>query len=335
MIDQLLRIPANLPAADKSVVLERGLPVSLQNKVLLERIVQHQPVFMAILRNMAHTQLAAFSDGRAGDIVLLEENPAGGRLFQSGQSVNKFRLAIALDSRQTNDFAAAHLKGNILDRVVLVNLAGHGQVFDAEHHIFRLARLFVYLKFDIPADHHAGELLLGRVLYFHRTDALALAQNRAAVGYGHNLIQFMGDEQDGLPFPGEVPHDFHQLVDFLRRQHRGGLIEDQNFIVAIEHFQYFDTLLHADGNIFDLCIRIDGQSVFFGECDNLFARLLFLQKTELVRLNAEDDVVQCGIDLHQLEVLVYHTDVQGVGVVRVLDPDDFAVLFDGAGFRLI
>ena len=52
-------------------------------------------------------------------------------------------------------------------------------------------------------------------------------------------------------------------------------------------------------------------------------------------LVTEDDVVQHGEALHQLEVLVNHADAQSIGVVGVVDFDLHAVLFDHALFGLI
>ena len=52
-------------------------------------------------------------------------------------------------------------------------------------------------------------------------------------------------------------------------------------------------------------------------------------------LHAQDDVVQHGEALHQLEVLVDHADAQCVGVVGVLDGNLHAVLFDDALLGLV
>ena len=49
-----------------------------------------------------------------------------------------------------------------------------------------LGGLFIDLKLDIAADHHAGKLLLGGVLDVHGAHVLALAQDgAAAVSYTH------------------------------------------------------------------------------------------------------------------------------------------------------
>ena len=77
------------------------------------------------------------------------------------------------------------------------------------------------------------------------------------------------------------------------------------------------------------------QAVFFTQRQNLFARLLLLKKAHLVRLDAQNDIVENREALHQLEVLMHHADAERIGVVGVVDLDFFAVFFDDALFRLI
>ena len=145
----------------------------------------------------------------------------------------------------------------------------------------------------------------------------------------------MGDEKDGLAFTGKLLHRGHELFDLLRGEHRGRLVEDENFVVAIQHLQNFDTLLHTNRDILDLGVKVDIQAVALGDLLDLFARLFFLQKAALRCLRAEDDVVEHGEHVHQLEVLVHHADAERGGVVRVLDGHDLAIFLDDALLRLV
>ena len=145
----------------------------------------------------------------------------------------------------------------------------------------------------------------------------------------------MADEEDGLAFGGKVSHNLHQLFNFLRGKHCGGFIEDENLILPVEHLENLGALLHPDGDILHMGIGIDTQAVFFGKLDHALAGFPLLQKAHLIRLHAEDDIIQHGEAFHQLEVLVNHSDPQRVRIVRVIDRHHFAVLFDDARFRLI
>ena len=145
----------------------------------------------------------------------------------------------------------------------------------------------------------------------------------------------MGDEQDALALGSQILHDLHELFDLLRGQHGGRLVEDQDLVVAVQHLEDLGALLHADGDILDQRVGVDGQAVLLREGHDLFPGLLLLQETVLRGLDAQDDVVQNGEALDQLEVLVHHADAKIVGVVRVLDLDLLAVLLDGALLGLI
>ena len=146
----------------------------------------------------------------------------------------------------------------------------------------------------------------------------------------------MADEQDALAFRRQVPHDLHQLVDFLGRQHGGGLVKDQYFVLAVQHLEDLGALLHAHGDIADLGVGVHLQAVFFAQLDHALAGLGLVKQSALAHgLHAQDDVVQHRKAFHQLKVLVHHADAQGVGVVGVADLDLLAVLLDDALLRLI
>ena len=191
------------------------------------------------------------------------------------------------------------------------------------------------MEVDVAADHHGRELLHGGVLCLHGADVLALAQHGAAVGHLHDLRKLVGDEQDALALRGEVLHDLHELRDLLRRQHRGGLVEDQDLIVAVEHLENLGTLLHTDGDILDFRVGINTEAVFFGEGQDLLAGFLLLKKSHLVWLYAQNDVIENREALDQLEVLMDHPDAEVVGVIRVVDFDFFSVLLDDTLLGLV
>ena len=145
----------------------------------------------------------------------------------------------------------------------------------------------------------------------------------------------MGNKEDGLALLLEPAHDLHQLVDLLRGQHSGGLVEDEDLIVAVEHLQNLHALLHTHRNITDERIGVNTQAVLLAQGHDLLAGLSLLQKAQLVGLHAQNDVVQHAEALHQLEVLVDHTDAQCVRIVGVADGDLLAVLEDLTLLRLI
>ena len=145
----------------------------------------------------------------------------------------------------------------------------------------------------------------------------------------------MRDEEDGLSLCRQILHDLHELFDLLGGQHGGGLVKDQDLVVAVQHLQDLGALLHTHGDVLDDGVRVHMKAILFGQSHDLFSCFLLLQEAVLGGLNAQDDVVQDGEAFHQLEVLMHHADAKGIGVVGVFDLHFLAVLFDDALFRLI
>src|SRR5699024_761850 len=142
-------------------------------------------------------------------------------------------------------------------------------------------------------------------------------------------------EEDGLAFLGKAPHDLHQLVNFLRGEHGGRLVENQNFVIPVEHLQDFGTLLHTHGDVLHLGVQVHLELVLFRQLLNLLPGHLLLQEAQLGVLGTQDNIVQDGKHIHQLEVLVHHANVQSGGVVGVVNLDRLAVLSDFSCLRLI
>ena len=335
LLNQVVRILAHFIRLDKAIMLELRLPVALQHHVLFQRVIQHQAVLMAILRDMAHAVLGALADGSVGDVLSIQRDRTAGDFFQTGQAVHQLGLTVALNTGKANDLTRANVKADIAHRIFFMGAAGHRHALHAQDGFAGLGGLFVHHKLNIAANHHAGKLFLAAVGNIHGADILALAQNRAAVRHGHDLVQLVGNKQDALALSLKTAHDLHQFVDFLRSQYSGGFVKNQNFIVTVQHFQDLNALLHANRDIADQCIRVYTQAVFFRKLHDLFAGDLFLQKSRFAGFHTQHDVIQHREALHQLKVLVDHADAKVVCIVGVIDLDFLAVFLDDALFWLV
>jgi len=311
------------------------LKIALEHQIVFQRVVQHQTVLVPVLRYMAHAGERAISDGCAGYVLPAEAYFAVGERLQPRKTVNQLCLSVAVDTGDTDDLAGAHAEGHVFHGVVFVHLGGHGHVLHIQDDV--AGHLFILMddKLNIAADHHAGQLFLGGVADVHGADALALAQDGAAVGHGHDLVELVGYEQDGLALLGKAAHDLHQLVNLLGRKHGCGLVEDEDLIFPVEHLQNFGALLHAHSDISDQRVGVHLEAVFFGKGHDLLPGLLLLEKARLTGLHAHYDVVKHSEAFHQLEVLMNHAYTESVGVVGVVYPDLHAVLLDYAGLGLI
>ena len=334
MLDQAVGVLTHRVRLDEPMILEFGLVVALQHHILLQRKVQHQAMLVPVLRDVGHL-LAALSYLRVGNIVPAQLHGAAAGLLQAGQAVYQLGLAVAINARDTQDLPAARGKGHIVHGVLLVQLAGHGKVLYLQHRLAGLRRGFLHLQLDRAAHHHIAQLLLVGLGRIDGADIFALAQYGAAVRHRHDLIEFMTDKEDALALLGQVAHDLHQLIDLLRGQYGGRLIKDKDLIIAVQHLQDLHPLLHTDGDILHLGVHVNGKPVFFRELLHLLPGFFLLQKAQLGVLRPQDDVIQHGKNINELEVLVHHADAQCRGVIGVIDLYRHAVFADLSFFRLV
>ena len=75
--------------------------------------------------------------------------------------------------------------------------------------------------------------------------------------------------------------------------------------------------------------------IFFTQLHHLFPRRLHLQKSVLCVLFSQYDVLQYRKIVHQLKMLVYHTDPESIGIQRVIDLYLFPPHPDTAALRLV
>ena len=154
--------------------------------------------------------------------------------------------------------------------------------------------------------HHVREGLLVGVLGHHVAYVLALAQHGHAVGNVQHLVELVGDDDEGFAVVLHVAHDGKELVGLLRRQHGGGLVQDQDVCAAIQNLHDLHGLLLRNGHIVDLHVGINVKAILFADVFDLLAGIVQIQLT----LQTEDDVLGSGEQIDQLEMLVDHTDAK-------------------------
>ena len=85
------------------------------------------------------------------------------------------------------------------------------------------------------------------------------------------------------PIGLELPHDLHELVGLLRREHRGGLVEDEHLRVARQRLDDLDALLHADRQILDERIGVDVEAEPCGDLADALARGVQIEQSAGLR----------------------------------------------------
>ena len=91
-------------------------------------------MLVAILGDVAHAGAAAAAHRGMGDVLPQELDAAAAHTAEACQGVHQLGLAIALNARQTENLPPAHGEGHVLDGVALVELGGHREVGDLQHH---------------------------------------------------------------------------------------------------------------------------------------------------------------------------------------------------------
>ena len=138
------------------------------------------------------------------------------------------------------------------------------EILGNQHGLARVRRWAVDAQRDRAADHHLGQLRRGRLRGFARADRPAPANHRHPVADRRHLAQLVGDEDDRVATLAQPVEDVVELVDLLRGQQRGRLVQDQRLPALIERAQDLDPLLHPDRQVADDRVGIDVEAVLIG-----------------------------------------------------------------------
>ncbi len=108
-----------------------------------------------------------------------------------------------------------------------------------------------------------------------------------------------------------------QRLAFLRRQHRGRLVEDQDARVAVQRLEDLDPLPLADRQAADPRLRLHRQAEALRHLQQPGARRVAAREGLPQRLGAHQHVVEHAEVVGQREVLVHHADAGGQRRLRV------------------
>ena len=177
----------------------------------------------------------------------------------------------------------------------------------------RLARLG---RGQLAADHQLGELAGGHLRRVDGGDRGAAPDDGDVVGDREHLVELVRDEDDGEALALELAQVVEELVDLLRHEHRGGLVEDQDAGAAVEDLEDLDPLAVADAEVLDQGVG-STSSPYASEISlDLGSRAASKPISRARRLAAEDDVLEDREVVGEHEVLVHHADAGGDRVGR-------------------
>ncbi|GAA3420796.1 hypothetical protein GCM10018952_65220 [Streptosporangium vulgare] len=122
----------------------------------------------------------------------------------------------------------------------------------------------------------------------------------------------MGDEDDRQTLADQLAQVGEELVDLLRHEHRGRLVQDEDPGAPVEDLQDLHPLAGPDAQVLDGDVGVDAEAVRVGDLPDPPARGAEVEgDPALAGLAAEDHVLQHGEVVGQHEVLVDHADAHG------------------------
>ena len=299
-------------------MLEPRLKILLQHQVIGQVIIQHQAMLVPVLRYMAESMgiAGAYALFRHIPAIYQDSSPCG--FTQAGYGVHQLRLPVAVDSGNADNLPAPYLKAHVVYHQLgmAFHMGFHRNMLCLQHSPARRCRSLFNRQAHLAAHHHLRHFLLGDGSHIHGAYVFSPTQNRTPVRHRLDFIQLVGNEKNGLAFRHQTAHNLHELVDFLGRQDRCGLVKYHDFIVPVEHFKYLHPLLHPHRNILNQSVRVNVQAVTLAELHHFFSGIVHLQEAAADRLHPQYNVLEHGKIVYQLEMLVHHTDSKGIGVQR-------------------
>ena len=139
-------------------------------------------------------------------------------------------------------------------------------------------------------------------------------ENGNVVGNAQHFFEFMADKDNGLTFSDHLPHALKEIFGLMRSEDGCWFVKDEQVTFTKEEFEDFDLLFFSHGEVTDLGIQVKRDAVGFGEFIHLCPHLAQFQPETLCL--AKDDVFQHAHGLHQLKVLINHTDAALDGLFR-------------------
>ena len=236
--------------------------------------------------------------------------------MQARNGLQQLPLAGTGDAGDAQDLTAQSGEGDVVQPLyALAVVAGdalQGQAGDGS-----VVLGAVDVQGHAVAHHHIRQGLRIRLGGLDGADVLALAEDGHLVGQGHDLVELVGDDDDGLAVGLHVPQDGEELLRLLRGQHGGGLVQNEDIRPTVQDLDDLHRLLLGDGHIVDLLSGVDVEAVAVADLLDLGVGGLDVQAAALVQ--TQHDVLGGGEHVHQLIVLMDHADAVLEGILGGAD----------------
>ena len=164
-----------------------------------------------------------------------EEEGSGAGPLDAADDVADVVLSVAADAGDAENLAAPDGEAEVPQQPRTL-LSRQADALKAEH-LFSgggVRRFGPDRRDDVLADHQMGKLPGVRLLPEHLVHNHAVAHDDDPVRNLHDLLHLVGDEDHAVAFRREILDEAHQVVGLLRREHRRGLVHDEDAGVDVE-----------------------------------------------------------------------------------------------------
>ena len=210
------------------------------------------------------------------------------------------------DTRHRDDLAGAHHEIDALQRYAERVVGRHGEAGELEQGLAGCRTAPRLDRCDVAADHEPGEGGGGFLLWIDPRHQAPMAQDRRVVAEAFDLFQAMGDVEECAAFAGQALQGDEELTRFLRRQDRGGFVQDQQARLLQKAAHDLDALAFAHREIRHERVGPKRQTVVGGDLLDPPRE----RRQVPLPLQGKRDVLRDGQRIEQREVLKHHADAQ-------------------------
>ncbi len=286
----------------------------------------------AIGWNIGQAKSAMLRDRQPGDLALVEEDLSLKSRPQMHDRLGQLRLPVAIDPGDADNLSRMYIEAYAAD-LLLSHIIAHVKPVDAQDSSAALDRNPICTEVYVASHHEAGQLLLSGLLRSNGAHDAAIAHHRDSIRKLQDLLKFVGHNDDRAALVAQATQHREELVLLMRGEDGGGFVEDQQPGVAIEQLENLNPLLHADGQVLHLRVRINGQMVLVAQAAQPPRSLTQVEHWARVFFQTEHGILNHGKAPHQHEFLVHHADAKRDGIFRAGDFDRLAVDQDRSGIH--
>ena len=280
------------------------------------------------------TRLPGVQPGLGREGLVAHHQRAGVGCEQAGQHIQQFALPVARDTGDADDLTGVQLQRHI-GQALHPQRIDDTQALGLQEHGTGLGRGAFAAQVDAPAHHGFGQAVDAGVGDGAVQHHLAATHHGHGVAQRHDLLELVRDEQDGRAARAQAAQRGEERVCFLRREHGGGLVQDQDACAAVQGFEDLQPLAFTDRQVRYLRIQVDLHAGVVHQHVELGPHLGARGVQAPAGLGPQHHVVQRAQRVHEHEVLVHHADAQGNRLAAAGDARGLALDLDLARIGLV